>query len=193
MPTTSTNLSVFDTHFVHSIFANCVYICIIVVLIHDDTIKWKYLPRYWPLWGESIGHRWIPLTKASDADLRCFDLRLNKRLSKQWRRRWFETRRAHYNVTVMFIIICFMDDKNDGCDGDNDDDKNNDDDDDNDDDHNWFSWMKMYESRFKFHWSLFPMVRLTIFQHWFIYWLGADKATSHYLSQCWFEYGRIYA
>ena len=24
------------------------------------------------LWGESTGHRWIPLTKASDADLRCF-------------------------------------------------------------------------------------------------------------------------
>ena len=25
-----------------------------------------------PLWGESIGHRWSPLTKASDADLSCF-------------------------------------------------------------------------------------------------------------------------
>ena len=20
-------------------------------------------PRHWPLWGESTGHRWIPLTK----------------------------------------------------------------------------------------------------------------------------------
>ena len=25
-----------------------------------------------PLWGESTGHRWIPLTTASDAELRCF-------------------------------------------------------------------------------------------------------------------------
>ena len=25
-----------------------------------------------PLWGESTGHRWIPLTKASDAEIRCF-------------------------------------------------------------------------------------------------------------------------
>ena len=24
------------------------------------------------VWGEFIGHRWIPLTKASDAELRCF-------------------------------------------------------------------------------------------------------------------------
>ena len=45
-----------------------------------------------PLWGESFGHRRIPLTKASDAELDVFfDLRLNKRLSKQSRCRWFET------------------------------------------------------------------------------------------------------
>ena len=25
-----------------------------------------------PLWGESTDHRWIPLTKASDAELGCF-------------------------------------------------------------------------------------------------------------------------
>ena len=25
-----------------------------------------------PLWGESTGHRWIPLTKASEAELWCF-------------------------------------------------------------------------------------------------------------------------
>ena len=25
-----------------------------------------------PLWGESTGHRWIPLTKTSDAELWCF-------------------------------------------------------------------------------------------------------------------------
>ena len=32
---------------------------------------------------------------------------------------------------------------------------------------NIFSWMKMYEFRLKFHWSLFLRVQLTIFQHWF--------------------------
>ena len=31
-----------------------------------------------PLWGDSTGHRWIPLTKARDSDV-FFDLRLNKR------------------------------------------------------------------------------------------------------------------
>ena len=37
-----------------------------------------------PLCGEFTGDRWIPLTKASDAELWCFfDLRLNKRLIKQ--------------------------------------------------------------------------------------------------------------
>ena len=36
---------------------------------------------------------------------------------------------------------------------------------------------------FKFNWNLFPMVKLTISQYWFRYWLGAEKATSHYLNQ----------
>ena len=36
-------------------------------------------------------------------------------------------------------------------------------------------------------------VQLTISQHWFRYWLGADQATSHYLSQWWLDYRRIYA
>ena len=46
-----------------------------------------------PMWGEFTGHRWIPLTKASDAELWCFffDLRLNKRSGKQSKRMWFET------------------------------------------------------------------------------------------------------
>ena len=44
------------------------------------------------LWGKFTGHRWIPLTKARDAELWCFfDLRLNKQLRKQSRCRWFET------------------------------------------------------------------------------------------------------
>ena len=34
---------------------------------------------------------------------------------------------------------------------------------------NAFSWMKMYEFRLKFHWSLFLRVQLTISQYWFRY------------------------
>ena len=45
-----------------------------------------------PLWWESTRQRCIRLPKASEAELWCFlSLRLNKRLSKQSRRRWFET------------------------------------------------------------------------------------------------------
>ena len=44
------------------------------------------------LCGEFTGHRWIPSTKASDAELWCFfDLHLNKRLSKQSWVWWFAT------------------------------------------------------------------------------------------------------
>ena len=57
---------------------------------------------------------------------------------------------------------------------------------------NAFSWMKMFEFRLKFHWSLFLKVRWTIFQYWFRYWLGAVQATSHYLNQWWLVYRRIH-
>ena len=43
---------------------------------------------------------------------------------------------------------------------------------------NAFSWMKSFV-----FWFL--KVQITIFQHWFRYWLGANQATSHYLNQCW--------
>ena len=39
---------------------------------HDDVIKWKHFPRYWPFVREIHRSRWIPRTKASDAELRCF-------------------------------------------------------------------------------------------------------------------------
>ena len=58
---------------------------------------------------------------------------------------------------------------------------------------NAFSWMKMHEFRLRFHWNLFLRFELTIFQHWFRYWLGAGQATSHYLNQWWLVYWRIYA
>ena len=36
---------------------------------HDDVIKWKHFRVTGPLLGEITGHWWIPLTKASDAEL----------------------------------------------------------------------------------------------------------------------------
>ena len=74
-----------------------------VAVEHDDVIKWKHFPRYWPFVREihrsSVNSphndRWTPHTKASDAELWCFlwsaDLRLNKRLSKHPWGWWFET------------------------------------------------------------------------------------------------------
>ena len=53
---------------------------------------------------------------------------------------------------------------------------------------NAFSWMKMYKLRLKFHWGLFLRVYLTISQHWFRLWLGANQATSHYMNQWWLVY-----
>ena len=44
---------------------------------------------------------------------------------------------------------------------------------------NTFCWMSMNEFHLIFHWSLFLRFELTIFQHWFRKWLGADQATSH--------------
>ena len=32
---------------------------------------------------------------------------------------------------------------------------------------NAFTWIKIYKFWLKFHWSLFPRVQLTMFQHWF--------------------------
>ena len=40
--------------------------------IHDDVIKWKHFPRNWPFLRGIHRSRWIPHTKASDAELWCF-------------------------------------------------------------------------------------------------------------------------
>ena len=81
---------------------------------HDDVIKWKHIPRYWPFVRGTTGHQWIPLTKAfrvtdplwgeppvtggfpsqrpvMQSFVVFFDLRLNKPVSKQSKRWWFET------------------------------------------------------------------------------------------------------
>ena len=50
-----------------------------VSTLHYDVIKWKHFPRYWPF---------VPVPRTFDV---YFDLRLNKRLSKQSWGWWFET------------------------------------------------------------------------------------------------------
>ena len=55
---------------------------------HDDVIKWKHFPRYWPFVRVIHRSRWIPRTWSFDV---FFDLSLNERLSKQSRGWWFET------------------------------------------------------------------------------------------------------
>ena len=41
-------------------------------MYHDDVIKWKHFPRYWPFVRGIHRSRWIPRTKVSDAELWCF-------------------------------------------------------------------------------------------------------------------------
>ena len=66
--------------------------------LHDDVIKWKHFPRYWPFVRGIHGAGNSPVTSefpsqrpvTQSVDV-FFDLRLNKRLSKQSCGWWFET------------------------------------------------------------------------------------------------------
>ena len=59
---------------------------------HDDVIKWKHFPHYWPfvrgIHRSPVNSPQRPVTRSFDVS---FDLRLNKRLSKQPWCWWFET------------------------------------------------------------------------------------------------------
>ena len=60
--------------------------------LHDDVIIWIHFPRYWPF-VRGI-HRWpvnSPYKGQWRGALMFFYLRLNRQLSKQWRRWRFET------------------------------------------------------------------------------------------------------
>ena len=80
-----------------------------IVHLHDDVIKWKHFPRYWSFVRGINPSPVSSLTKASDAEFWCiFDMRSKKNI-------WINTRdagdlrryRAHYDVTVMYIIQTF--------------------------------------------------------------------------------------
>ena len=64
------------------------------------------------LWGESTGHRWIPLTIASDAELWCFLWSAPEQTVKKWRRRWCETPSRslwhHYSGYVFSAAVVAM-------------------------------------------------------------------------------------
>ena len=72
---------------------------------HDDVIKWKHFPRYWPF-GRGI-HRWIPITKA-----RQWHGALIFSMICAWTNDWVNNRdagdlrshRAHYDVIVMLRV-----------------------------------------------------------------------------------------
>ena len=61
-----------------------------------------------PLWGEPNGDRWNPVAKARGFDV-FLDPRLNKRLSKQSRHRWFETQSRSFwrHSSKYFPIFVF--------------------------------------------------------------------------------------
>ena len=74
---------------------------------HDDVIKWKHFPRNWPFVRGIHQSRWIPLTKASDAELWCFSL------IYVWINGWVNNReagdlrryRVHCDVSVMLSYV----------------------------------------------------------------------------------------
>ena len=67
-----------------------VYLLMVLHVVHDDVINWKLLSELLALCAGNS-----PITGEFPSVTRSFDvlcdLRLNKRLSKQSRRRWFET------------------------------------------------------------------------------------------------------
>ena len=76
----------------HFCFSECHMKTHLCFFKHDDVIKWKHYRVTGPLCGEVTGPgefpKQRPVTRSFDV---FFDLRLNKRLSKQWWGCWFET------------------------------------------------------------------------------------------------------
>ena len=55
------------------------------------------------------------------------------------------------------------------------------------------SLMHMYEFWLRFHWGLYLMVQLPIFQYWIGKWFGAGQMTSHCLNHWCIVHWHIYA
>ena len=74
-----------------------------VQMFHDDVIKWKYFPRYWPF---------VSPVNSLHKGQWCGALMLNKRLSKQSWGWWLETLSRslwrHCNVLPCFFRVSMM-------------------------------------------------------------------------------------
>ena len=174
---------------------------------HDDVITWEYFLRYWPF-VRGI-HRWPANSPHKDQ----WRGALMFSLIYAWTDDWANNRdagdlrrhRAHYDVTVMKMgdhsvvvdwrkirwimpkptqpmLVALTHRGRDKMAA---------------------NFLTTFSTAFFFndnvrisltiHWSLFLRAQLTIFQHWFRKWLGADQATSDYLNQWWLDYRCIYA
>ena len=67
---------------------------------HDDIIKWKHFPRYWPFVRGFPAQR--PVTRSFDV---FFDLHLNKRWVNDGEGGDLRRHRAHYDVIVMWWFV----------------------------------------------------------------------------------------
>ena len=89
-------------------------ICIVYAGNHMMTSSnWDIFRVTGPLCGEFTGPRWIPLTKASDAELWCFLWSLPEQtVGKHSRRWWFEVPSRplwrHHNDECSFVVLCFV-------------------------------------------------------------------------------------
>ena len=92
----------------HSIFGVLLPTHALHICFNDDVIQWKHFPRYWPF-VRGI-HRWQAKSPLKGQWRRAliffYDLRVNKRLSKQSWGWWFETTSSslwrHCNVRDQF-------------------------------------------------------------------------------------------
>ena len=145
--------------------------CDLGIFSHDEVIKWKHFPRYWPF---VRGIHRSPVNSPQKGQWRGA---LMFSLICAWINDWVNNReagdlrrhRAHYDVTVMIevsVAIKTLRPKQDGR-------------------HFPDDILQMHFLEWKyinFDWdftSLFPRVKSTTFQHWFRQWLGTGQATSH--------------
>ena len=79
------------------------------IILHDEIIKWKHFPYYWPFVRGIHQSPVNSLTKASDAEFWCFLWSLlNKRLSIQSKHWWFEKPSHplwHHSNVIWGILI----------------------------------------------------------------------------------------